>query len=133
MWKTLVDRGRVERGRSGPPLGDRLGKEVEGDLPGASERMDRQLDGPGSRLSAQMVVEHEAIDAEDRSGSSPPRRMVGVAAVCACVRNPSAGVRSTLPAVRRSTARLCVAWQLSHVSSSPASANSARMNCAWRV
>ena len=44
--------------------------------------------------------------------------------------NPECGRAFDAPAVRRSTARLCVAWQLSHVSSRPASETSARMNCA---
>ena len=40
------------------------------------------------------------------------------------------GVRSMPPAIRRNTARRCLAWRPSHVSSMPASAISAHMNCA---
>ena len=50
-------------------------------FPGASERMDRQFDSPGSLLCAQMVVEHEAVDGEDRSWPSPAHGIVGIAAV----------------------------------------------------
>ena len=41
-------------------------EEVEGGPHWASERMDHQFDGVGSPFCAKMVVEHEAVDGEDR-------------------------------------------------------------------
>ena len=48
---------------------------------GATLGMDHQVDGPGPSLAAQMVVEHEAVDAEDRSETPPAIGVVGIAAV----------------------------------------------------
>lgn len=71
-----------------------LGEEVDGVRRGASERMDRQLDGPGSPLSAQMVVDHEAIDAHHRSGSSPPGGIGGIPAVAEGLGDSFEGIAS---------------------------------------
>ena len=43
--------------------------------------MDHQVDGSGTPLTAQMVVEHEAVDADDRSGTPPASVVFGVRAV----------------------------------------------------
>ena len=48
---------------------------------GASLGMDHQVDGTGAPLAAQMVVEHEAVDGDDRSETPPASVVVGIAAV----------------------------------------------------
>ena len=43
--------------------------------------MDHQADGAGAPLAAQMVVEHEAVDGDNRSETPPAGVVVGIAAV----------------------------------------------------
>ena len=71
-----------------------LGEEGQRVRHGTSEPMDRQVDGSGAPLPAQMVVEHEAVDADDRFGMPPACVVFGVAAVAEGAEDIFEGVAS---------------------------------------
>ncbi len=61
--------------------GRQLCEEGDGLGHGALVQMDDQLDGSSTAVTARMVVEHEAVDADDRPETPPACGVVGVAAV----------------------------------------------------
>ncbi len=67
--------------RGAPGAARQFREEGQGVGHGASLGMDHQVDGTGAPLAAQMVVEHEAVDADDRSETPPASGVVGIAAV----------------------------------------------------
>ena len=64
-----------------PDAARQAGEDGEGLVHRASAFMDHQVDGAASGVSAAMVVEHEAVDADGRAPPPPARGVVGIAAV----------------------------------------------------
>ena len=74
-------RSRVAAIGREPAVARQFREEGQGLGRGAPPRMDDQVDGSAPTLSAEMIVEHETVDADDRSKPPPTCGIGGIAAV----------------------------------------------------